>query len=202
MQRFFLFLGALFLLSACSSVTTHPVSKVSAKSHASNQQALRTLNTWRLQGKMAVLTPSERSSVFVDWYQQDDKFELNLSTHLGIQVARLTDNGTQAILLADGQRYVGNSAQQLLLEVLQWPIPVQQIKHWVKAQILDGDAVNYEANGFVRQLVPACLECRTWTISYGDYTFIDKVYLPSSITISNAQQTTIKFKIQKWQLNP
>jgi outer membrane lipoprotein LolB len=185
---------------------------------------LAQLTQWRLKGKIAWITPQQRTSAYMNWHQNDAQMQFTLTNVLGITLASLSYDGENAILQADGRQFQDPSPSALIYRTTGWQVPLTSLSSWIKgapshkgrideknklsgirnnAQIL-----RYE-NGLIKQIKPACAvklnveNCNEWTIDYTRYTSVSisnvQYQLPSTINMYNtASRASIKMRISEW----
>ncbi|MFT4653505.1 MAG: outer membrane lipoprotein LolB [Patiriisocius sp.] len=168
---------------------------------------LTQLTQWKLKGKIAWITPTQRRSAYMYWQQEDANKQFGLSNVLGMTLVSLAFDGQLATLLFDGKEYQGPSPAMLVYQTTGLQVPLEALSSWVKgAPSVDGrseknigdddtDGVPIEQkitrfeNGLIKQIKPICANisqknapindnCNQWTIDYTSYT---------NATINNVQ---------------
>lgn len=112
-----------------------------------------------------------------DWSQQGDKLEIQIYSPVGQTVARITEQPDQASLEQPGKPAIlSTSLDQLLEEVLRYPLPASGMKHWLQGNIKSTD-------GQIRQLNPEdlSLEQNGWKLRFASWYSAGK---PKRIDIS------------------
>ncbi len=168
---------------------------------------LTQLTQWKLKGKIAWISATQRKSAYMNWQQNNANMQFGLSNVLGINLASLSFDGQVATLFADGKEYQGPSPSMLIYQTTGWQVPLEPLSSWVKgAASVDGRAgsniaadqsssastkpqiTRYE-NGLIKQIKPICANddikngvennnCDQWTIDYTSY---------KNVTINNIQ---------------
>ncbi len=134
MKLYFPFLLlAMLLLSACSSKKLQQQTIVLNPSI----ERLNLLTEWKIKGRVSVKTPKESFISHIFWHQQKDQLTLRLYGDLGQTYAKITSkssgqNNPTATLEVQKKAYKGTSAEQLMLDVLGWQLPVRQMSQWIK----------------------------------------------------------------------
>jgi len=189
-------------LAACSG---KPALESQAVINLNNN--LAQLQQWKLKGKIAFISPSQRKSAYMNWQQNNRSIQFDLSSVLGINVASLSFDGQLAILQADGKTYQDPSPSALIYQTTGWQVPLEQLSTWVKGAASPVGRLNnkltandsyttvvmaqntqqitrYE-NGLIKQIKPVCANegseksrCDQWTIDYTSY---------ANVTINNIQ---------------
>ena len=200
-----MWLFALVMLSGCAVQTNQPVST------ANVQEDLTTLNNWKISGKIAFITPKERTSAYMNWQNEENFVSFNLNNLLGINLASIEITNQQTILKANNETYIGENASQLIYETTGWRVPIEQLRQWVKGNVGSEEQTNtnfkrsisYYDNGLIKTVKHECDYCDVWDIQYSSYntvTLNNKIYiLPTTINMTNAAyQARIKISISKW----
>lgn len=207
------FIAGIFL-SAC---TTKP--SLEQLAIINLNQNLAQLTHWKLSGKIAWISPTERKSAYINWQQQGQAFTFSISNVLGISGGTMSYDGDTAILKADGEQYSDPSPAQLIYNLTGWDLPLSALQYWMKGasnesgRVLSNQSFSvvssvtrYE-NGLIKQLISKCNEeqtsCSPWQIDYQVYKdcIINGVsyQLPSAITLTNLTSTAkVKIKVSKW----
>ncbi|MFI3246417.1 MAG: lipoprotein insertase outer membrane protein LolB [Ferrimonas sp.] len=137
-------LMAVLLLSACSS---HQAVNDTSKPVLSND--------WRITGKLALIGPQQRLAANVTWLHLGtiEVDELRLVGPLGISLMSLDSQPGLAQLQLDGEQYQSHSADDLILRLSGWPLPLSQLSRYLVGQISPQDAVTYDAQGQLASVI-------------------------------------------------
>jgi len=202
-----------FVLAAC-------VSRPSLESQAviTLNNNLAQLQQWKLKGKIAWITATERKSAYMNWQQAGNNMQFDLSNIVGINLASLHYNGKTAKLSANGNEYEDPSPSALVYKTTGWNVPLEPLSSWIKGAVSsrgrqyekDNNDLLYKKqqvfryeNGLIKQIKSNCEVCDQWTIDYNSYenVLIDgtNYQLPKQISMFNsAYQATIKIRISQW----
>ncbi|GAC13535.1 lipoprotein insertase outer membrane protein LolB [Aliiglaciecola lipolytica] len=188
---------AILLLSGCVSSTKINQS-VDSDYH---QQQLTALTHWKIKGRLAFQSEEEKVSAYMNWHQQNKDFDLQLNTFIGTSILKMHGEESFAWLEVDDQTFIDNNANELILQVTGWNIPVERLALWVKGQHTEADNVVFDDFGLVSTLEAKCRKCAPWTLSYSNYKKVEELWLPHSIQLVNTQNAMnqIKIKISSWQ---
>ena len=214
------FLLKLLATSVFSLVLIACVSRPSLESQAVIQlnNNLAKLQQWKLKGKIAWITTTERKSAYMNWQQNVNTMQFDLSNVVGINLASLSYNGELATLKADGKEYHDPSPSLLIYKTTGWKVPLEPLSSWVKGAIspngrqfnelnknvsINNQKITRYKNGLIKQIKPNCEMCDQWTIDYTSYENVSigaiKYQLPKQISMFNsASQATIKIRISQW----
>ncbi|MFT5571423.1 MAG: outer membrane lipoprotein LolB [Cryomorphaceae bacterium] len=163
----------------------------------------RLRNTWQLTGKVGVKTSELNESANIVWKFSDQSNQLRMFGPLGAGAIKL-DFDRYGVQLSDnkGVLHRGNSAEQLLTNIVGWPIPIEALKYWLFALPNPEHVFEYQLNpqgqlSLLRQL--------GWQIDYSGYktSGSNKPSLPRRLTavkrLSNGQAITVKLIAKAWQ---
>ena len=179
---------------------------------------LAKLQQWKLKGKIAWITATERKSAYINWQQNVNTMQFDLSNVVGINLASLSYNGEIAALKADGKEYVDQSPSALIYKTTGWNVPLEPLSSWVKGAVssngrqlnklnknvtINNQKITRYKNGLIKQIKPNCEMCDQWTIDYTSYENVSigeiEYQLPKQISMFNsASQATIKIRISQW----
>lgn len=203
-------------ISALSACVSRPSLESEAIIQLNNN--LAQLQQWKLKGKIAWITNSERKSAYMNWQQNNKDMQFDLSNLVGINLASLSYNGELATLSSDGQVYEDSSPSALIYKTTGWNVPLETLSSWVKGAVSeqgrqanassnsvrnDNQTVIRYENGLIKQIKSNCEVCDQWTINYTSYENVTlaniEYQLPKQISMYNpAYQATIKIKISQW----
>jgi outer membrane lipoprotein LolB len=164
-----------------------------------NQEKLRLMSHWELNGKIAIITPSERKSAYLNWQQSNQVVDFRLSNLIGVSLLKLTYDGNVARLEADGEEYEGGSTEALVYRTTGWMLPLDNLAEWIKGSVSEQDHVLLNDKGLPEIIQPICATCTGWEITYSQYERVQGVWLPFLVEVNNPlKQTRLKFKVRQW----
>ncbi len=177
--RVLLLFSIALILSACATAPE------SLRRHSAlwpaRQQALAGLQSWHLQGRLALKSEDEGIQLGLRWQRQGRRHRIHLFGPLGSGQARLELNEAGAVLWDDkGQRHEGESGQALLYRVTGWLLPVDALVFWVRGlpwPDLPSQA-RWDAQGRLRELMQD-----DWNVGYQKYQRFQQYDLPTSVHI-------------------
>lgn len=192
------------ILSACKN--THnikdrpPIDMSAQYMQLANHEKVNLLTHWELSGKIAIITPEERKSTYVNWQQAEQNIDFTLTNLIGVSLLNLSFDGNIATLEADGKTYQDTSTERLVYQTTGWILPLDELVQWIKGATQNGDMVSNNEQGLPVLVEPTCANCAGWIIKYSQYKKVQGVWLPFSIEVNNqARQTRLKFKVSQWQ---
>lgn len=185
------------LMVGCASPTMPTVHLNSAN----HQLALKQHQNWLIKGKIGFKSPTKKQSANFRWDQQQDHYQLNLTTIIGTSLLNLKGEDGAVELVTDEQSYYDTDPARLIWRVTGWNIPVKQLRYWIKGQHQNKDKVLLSEQGWVSQLKPICNNCDGWLILYDNYKIVKTTWLPHKVVLKNQQNNSqLLIKINEWNL--
>ncbi len=199
-MRVFILLLALSLLTACTTPAPPPFVKDADKTWQQRQRQLATINSWLLNGRMAVLNDDEAWHLNMRWQRQDGDYVLDLSGPFGSGHAQLR-GGINGVLLKDSAQNVfyADSPDELLQKLTHFRIPVQSLQYWIYG--IPDKAIKIsrlELDGYGRL---ALLQQNGWKVVFKKYMPVAQHVLPQKIFITGFDMK-VKIFIDDWNLQP
>lgn len=171
---------------------------------SANQQALRALNQWQLEGKIGVRLPDDNGSARVSWHQQGQDYRLSLSGPLG-QGRVLIEGGPQQVTLTQSgeQPISADSAEALIRQATGWQLPVSALRAWVLGLPLNDAAVS--ARQYREDDLPLSFTQLGWQLHYKRFHQQEGLWLPSLMTASTTtpagESIRLTLAIHRWDLS-
>ncbi len=183
MRYFFLLL---LLLSGCAQLPPLPPTPASQ------------LDSWRLTGRIAILTGHDSWIAKIYWRQQGTAYQIRLNAPTG-QGALLLNGNNNGVMMrtADHKTFEAPDPDALILKVLKLEIPLSHLQAWIRGFPDPNSAPeSYTLNeaGQLQHLRQA-----NWRIKYGSYIKVQGVYLPKKIVIENTR-FKLKIAISHWDI--
>lgn len=197
----FSLLPALLLAAALSGCATGPRAVPDQRTDAwqRNRAQLAALDDWRAEGRLAVRTPDGGGQAHFTWRENEgDQFSLRLGGPWGQGAARLAGTSSMVELqAADGRRFIGPDARDLLFAVYGWDIPVGALRQWLLG--LPTPDADYRLDRFGRVI---SLQWRDWSLEYRRYRQRDGIDLPAVLVAERTvDQVELRVAIDRWQLS-
>lgn len=168
---------------------------------ANHQLLLKQQQNWQLKGKIGFKSPDKKQSANLRWLQQQDRYQLNLTTIIGTSLLSLKGKRGAVELITDDQTYQDTDPSRLIWRVTGWQIPVEQLSLWIKGQHQNKDKVQLSQQGWVSQLSPNCKKCHDWVILYDNYELVETNWLPHKIVLKNPKTNSqLLIKVNEWTL--
>jgi len=162
------------------------------------QAVLLELQSWKMDGRIAVRFENEGWQAGMHWRQQNDHYEMDMFDPLGRNVARLR-GGPQGVNLktSRGESAQAADAESLMRKLLGYTLPVSGLRYWVLGIPAPNTQTQRMALDKYGRL--ASLRQSGWDISYQRYNNTDNLDLPKKMILIN-QELEIKVVVSSWQL--
>lgn len=179
--------------TASAADTTTPSSNVSEQDR---QTSLASINSWRINGKIAVYGARDSGSASVNWVQNRGHYSISLLGPLGSHGLKLTgDPGHVNLQTSDGKSYQAANPEQLLAQRWGFHLPVSNMRYWVRGLPVPGPAkTQFDNEGRLTDLVQ-----QGWHVQYQSYTKVSRVDLPDRISITSPS-LRVKIVIYQWNI--
>lgn len=153
-------------------------------------------NSWDLSGKLGFKSPDNGGSASLNWRQQNDAYQIDLSGPLGAGAARITGDNHHARLDWDNQVYIDNPAE-LAQRVTGAPLPVSALTWWARGipapEVATEKNLQLSAAGVAESFSQA-----GWQLNFDRYQETAGVYLPHRIT-GVKEDYSFKLIVSRWQ---
>jgi len=195
LARWFAGVAVAGLLAACA-IGPRSVPEDRAAAWTDLRGRLEALDGWRAEGRLSVHTRDDGGQANFTWIERPDgSFRLRLAGPWGQSAARLSGRaGSAELVAADGMRYVGADARDLLAGLYGWDIPVSGLRHWLVG--LPGESSEYTLDRFGRL---ATLRWKGWRIEYKRYRPMGKLDLPAVLIAARPETgTEVRVAVDAW----
>lgn len=167
------------------------------------EAVLLALDQWHLVGKIAVRQDGQSESAVINhWTQDNSAYQLQLSSaFMGLGTVRLEgDTDYLMIQTSNGDRYVSDDPETLVLNVTGWQLPLDVLPYWVRgvpAPTAEAE-LGFAPEGELKMLVQS-----GWEVHFQRYSLPagGDIALPTLITASNGD-ARVRLAINDWQLGP
>lgn len=190
--------GALVLLAGCATVV-QPGGTANEGAWRARLARLGTLDSWRLEARIGVVTAKRGGSASLDWTEHGASMRLTLSGPFGLGAVQLWGSPREIhVRDAKGHEWVSDAPEDALARSLGWPLPVASLRYWVLGRPAPG--APYRLRLGERGLVSR-LDQQGWTVRYAAYGRTRGLLLPERLAASRAG-TRIKLIVSQWTLPP
>ncbi|MDA9296239.1 lipoprotein insertase outer membrane protein LolB [Porticoccaceae bacterium] len=195
-----LLLLAVFTLSACAMQSLQPPRTAAPSDWQTHQLRVSQLNDWRLAGKLGFRGPDNGGSASVNWQQQQNNFQLQLSGPFGAGRATLSGNQQIAEMLYQDKLY-RQTPQQLASQLIGVPLPVGALSWWARG-LPSPDQETASSIATSPEGYASSFEQAGWQLSFSRYSETDAGSLPSKIIgthqSSDNRRYSFKLVISDW----
>jgi outer membrane lipoprotein LolB len=191
-----LIIALALLMSGCATLTPAP----EHYHWPEQQQRLKQLQNWQITGKLGVRTANQGGSLFINWQQQQARYQIHLSGLLGQGAILIEGQPGYVSLQQSGKPEVSADSAAVLLErTLGWQLPVAAASDWVKGVPLTSVASNLSFSG---QGQLASLTQKGWIIEYSRYRPVNGLWLPYKLVLQRVNDQPLKLTliISQWRL--
>lgn len=184
MSRLNFWLGALLVLlvSGCARLQPLPADW----SLDAREQQLSAIAAWQMQGKLGIKAPGDSGSVYVNWAQGTDRYDITLSGPLGQGSGSITGTADEVVLEQGGQTLRADSAEELVLQAFGWQLPMQALTYWVRGlpapELAGRQSVERDAQGLI-----IAQEQAGWTLEYSQYKLVQGLALPGKLKAESSR---------------
>lgn len=188
-SKLFVLLAATLISQGCSTPRT-------LLNHDHTVRSVLELQSWRTEGKMAIIQEHHNLSTNFKWHQQKHHITLNLTNSLGFGTATLTsDNNTFKLVTSDGQRIETADGEELLANKLGVKIPLKSLYFWLRG--LPDPNLKITKQRRDENNLLTNLSQEGWQLEYASYKPYDRIYLPCKIYLVTPK-IRIKIFIINW----
>jgi outer membrane lipoprotein LolB len=191
-MRAWLVCSSLLALAAC-----HTLAPLPAVAWSERRAALQAVESFEVNGQLAVATPSEGFSANLRWQQQGLASDLLLRAPLGMGGARLNFDGeVLRVTNSQGTELQGVTAQAELVRVLGFDPPLTSLRFWLLGTP-DPAMVATETLNDEQRL--AQLQQGEWQVDYGEYQQAAGLWLPRRVALHRGE-LRVKLQLSHWKL--
>ena len=189
-------LSSVLLLSACAGRPQLQISEIDWKTQ---QLRIKTIEQWTVKGRIGVKTPDQGFTSNMSWQYQDHKQHFRIYGSFGQTHADIIQSENEATLeIPDKEIYRSNDIENLILNVLGYPLPFEHLKYWIRGLPYPG---NHSELTFDERGLLQVINYKQWKISYSKYkpfNDFDNLYLPSMIMITDGK-AKLRLSLREWR---
>lgn len=192
-------IAAVAVLVFAGGCATLPPPSAPAEDWPSRRAALQALDTWTLDGRIAVAAGDDGFSGGFDWSQQGGSAEIALSGPLGGGIQMHVEGEALTVNLR-GETYSGDDARRLVEERIGRgrALPVAEMRYWLVGAPAPGSGYA-ESIGEDHRL--ASLRQSGWQVRYERYEAVGTLALPARIEMT-ADSLRLRVVVSDWRLPP
>ena len=170
-------------LWACTQLAVEPtlIEETPRSLWQQRQQKLNTFVDWNLKGRLAVQAGPRSDRVSLVWKRNGNQQEIHLLGPFGGGQIEISEKFGTAILRDGVNKEIrGRSTEEVLFNVLAWPVPFSEMIYWVRGLPAPGrhEGIGFDYDGRARHLTQ-----NGWKIEYTEYRIFQGLELPSRIVI-------------------
>ncbi|MEZ5539144.1 MAG: lipoprotein insertase outer membrane protein LolB [Pseudomonadales bacterium] len=192
------FLLLLLLSALLTGCVTKPMA-TNGKPDLALQQRLTEIQRWDASGKLAVRSTNNSESARLQWLQNGEQFDIQLSGPAGLKATRIHGTPNDVNFEQGEQRVHAASVEELSQQLIGWPLPAAQLTWWLRglpAPKPSPQKASYAAEGWLAEL-----EQDGWTIHFSDpQQPAPRITLPGRIDATRGE-LRITLIIKTWQLD-
>lgn len=191
-------------LSGCQVApqTQNVALKDTTESVLQRELKLRELTDFQFGGGLGIWTDTESIPARVRWAQSDDDLDVHFSGPLGLGNLNLQDKSGVVTLLR-GKTVVtsGTSPDDVIQRGLGLtaPVPVEELKQWVRGLTGTGEAVVRDSDGRISSLRYLDQSGVRWNVRFKRYEMVGELSLPALITASGGEYS-VRLLLKNWEL--
>lgn len=188
--------AAVLLLNACA---TPEHSKTLLPEQRSLQ--LQALNHYQVTGGIGIWTDKESISARINWVETPEELTLQMSGPLGIGNMELVSRPNAASLSRSGVVIsTGPSVDQVLQSGLglSAPVPMQQLRRWVRGLPGNANSVERDADGKLSSLQFVDGQGMRWQARFLQYSNLNGLAVPALITASGGPYS-VRLRLKEWR---
>ena len=160
---------------------------------------LESLQTWTLNGRVAVATAADGFSGGLAWRQNGARAEIELRGPLGgMALSIRLDGSAMTVTDGSGASLTGEAADDFVAAEIGAPLPVAELRYWLIGVPAPG-LPHRETIGADGRL--AGLEQAGWQLRYSRYEAVGQLALPARIEIESTA-ARLRLVVSNWWLAP
>ncbi len=164
-------------------------------SYPQRRARLEAVQSWRMQGRIAIDTGERAFQGRFRWQQDADALELSIHSPLGAGIMEVAGPPERLTVRARGETWELMDPEPELSALLGWWLPVRSLKSWVLG-FSDPAFAAREQLGPDRAL--RSLEQRLWQLTYQSYQLADGLLMPRRIDLSHGN-LALRVIVDRWQ---
>ncbi len=149
-----------------------------------------------LNGRIAVNHHGERSTVSLRWVHKPGSNDILLLAPLGITVAHIEHTASGVLLEASGKQYRSRDVETLMDDVIGWHLPLDEMYTWAMARPYPQSPFDVESNTN-KQIV--WLRQDGWEIRYPRYQSDAEDSLPLKLLLRH-NDLDLQLVVDEWEL--
>jgi len=172
------------------------------KSNDDNQQPRPMLEEWNLRGRLNIRSDNQSDTININWLQQAETYDINLSGTLGLGAVRLSGGPGGVLIEKSGNEPVrASSLEAITAEMLGYAFPASELLYWVRGIPAPGRQARVERNteGLIDSLVQDDASGLEWTLEYDRFELVEGHPVPGRIRLEQSP-FRLTLLINNWEL--
>ena len=181
------------VLAACASA---PPLREPAMPWPERRAALQEQAHFGLSGRVAVNSAGTGFNASLRWQQQGELSQVSLDGPLGVGGAQIeVAEGHFDLRTSRGEHLEGDAARAALEQRLGFPLPLAELRYWVRGVPAPGAAAD-EVIDEARQRLTRLVQ-EGWEIAYGEYLEGEAGSLPRRV-VAQRGDTRVRVVVDRW----
>lgn len=181
------------VLAACVSA---PLRESPAVPWPERRAALQAQEHFGLTGRVAVNSAGAGFNASLRWQQRGELSQVSLDGPLGVGGARIEVGDEHFDLRTSrGEHYEGDAARVALEQRLGFPLPLAELRYWMRGVPAPGAAAD-EVLDEARQRLTRLVQ-QGWEIDYGEYLEVADGSLPRRVSAQRGD-TRVRVVVDRW----
>ena len=195
---------AFILCLSLLAISCTTSSKLNNRNWQDHQALVEATTQWTLQGRLNIRQSNNSDTVSINWQQQEQQFEINLSGALGLGATMISGNQTMIRLQRDNEDPIlAANLSELSRDYLGYEFPAEALYYWIRG-IPSPDstaALEFDENQLLTNLSQRDAQGNNWQLIYDRYQDAEGLSLPARIRMTHPDYR-LTFIIQSWQISP
>lgn len=186
------------LLNACTGVPVKEPLLDNDFAYRERAVKLAAISTWGLVGRISLDDGNHGGSGRLQWDVKSDNSELDFHGAMGRGAWHLQIGPEGAVLKdANGTEQTASAVNDLILDRMGWPIPVDALQWWVRGLAAPGDIEDEKLDP---EGLLISLEQFGWSVDFSRYDSVAGVVLPKRLNATR-DNYRVKLAISRWQMD-
>jgi len=156
--------------------------------------ARESLRQFQVEGRFSLRFEAKSYAGKLSWRHGPEGDDIFLMNPFGQGAAEINRRpGAARLVTADHKEYLADDADQLVADVLGYPLPVAGMAEWLLARAAPGGVAQRDSQGRLLQLREA-----GWEIDYDYGDTLDAQALPIRLTARRGDAMELKLRIDDW----
>jgi len=188
--------AAVLLFTGCATTPLPPAPADPEAVWQERQTELRSLERWRLNGRIALRSEERGWQAGIAWRQAGAEYAIRLTGPMGQGTLHLRGDGERLVVTTgDGESRIDGDAETLLYQELGMHVPISALRYWVIGLPAPELPATIELDDYGRL---ASLRQAEWRVTFPAYRPTGERQLPQKVFVTN-HQASVRLVIDRWQ---